>query len=164
MPVAGVEPARCRHRWILSPLRLPIPSYRHIIFSMKILENSLWKTEAHLGGPSEILKKRNAKKSRKIKGLRVQRPALTNRILSPARLPIPSFRHFEGSSVCKRYYTHFLTKMQVLFLQIMVLIKILSFVRRDALRARRGKWPYFHFEPEYYQGRPDVWERNSRWP
>ena len=27
MPVAGLEPARCRHRWILSPLRLPIPSH-----------------------------------------------------------------------------------------------------------------------------------------
>ena len=30
VPVAGVEPARCRQRWILSPLRLPIPSYRQI--------------------------------------------------------------------------------------------------------------------------------------
>ena len=30
VPVAGLEPARCRHRWILSPLRLPIPSHRHI--------------------------------------------------------------------------------------------------------------------------------------
>ena len=29
VPVAGLEPARCRHRWILSPLRLPIPSHRH---------------------------------------------------------------------------------------------------------------------------------------
>ena len=28
VPVAGLEPARCRHRWILSPLRLPIPSHR----------------------------------------------------------------------------------------------------------------------------------------
>ena len=30
VPVAGLEPARCRHRWILSPLRLPIPSHRHM--------------------------------------------------------------------------------------------------------------------------------------
>ncbi len=28
VPVAGVEPARCRHRGILSPVRLPIPSHR----------------------------------------------------------------------------------------------------------------------------------------
>ena len=32
VPVAGLEPARCRHRWILSPLRLPIPSHRHVPF------------------------------------------------------------------------------------------------------------------------------------
>ena len=30
VPVAGLEPARHRWRWILSPLRLPIPSHRHI--------------------------------------------------------------------------------------------------------------------------------------
>ncbi len=29
VPLAGVEPARYRYRWILSPLRLPIPSQRH---------------------------------------------------------------------------------------------------------------------------------------
>ena len=29
VPVAGLEPARCYQRWILSPLRLPIPSHRH---------------------------------------------------------------------------------------------------------------------------------------
>ena len=28
VPEAGVEPARCRHHWILSPARLPIPSHR----------------------------------------------------------------------------------------------------------------------------------------
>ncbi len=28
VPVAGLEPARHRWRWILSPLRLPIPSHR----------------------------------------------------------------------------------------------------------------------------------------
>ncbi len=30
VPVAGLEPARYRYRWILSPLRLPIPSHRRI--------------------------------------------------------------------------------------------------------------------------------------
>ena len=29
VPVAGVEPARYRYHWILSPARLPIPSHRH---------------------------------------------------------------------------------------------------------------------------------------
>ena len=27
VPVTGLEPVRCRQRWILSPLRLPIPSH-----------------------------------------------------------------------------------------------------------------------------------------
>ena len=29
VPVVGVEPTRYRYHWILSPARLPIPSYRH---------------------------------------------------------------------------------------------------------------------------------------
>ena len=36
VPVAGLEPARCRHRWILSPLRLPIPSHRQVSMKSKI--------------------------------------------------------------------------------------------------------------------------------
>ena len=38
MPVAGLEPARCRHRWILSPLRLPIPSHRQIYGAKVIIQ------------------------------------------------------------------------------------------------------------------------------
>ena len=30
VPVTGLEPVRCRQRWILSPLRLPIPSHRQM--------------------------------------------------------------------------------------------------------------------------------------
>ena len=30
VPVAGVEPARYRYHWILSPARLPIPSHRPV--------------------------------------------------------------------------------------------------------------------------------------
>ena len=30
VPVAGVEPARCHHHWILSPPRLPIPTHRRL--------------------------------------------------------------------------------------------------------------------------------------
>ena len=36
VPVAGLEPARCRQRWILSPLRLPIPSHRQINLTMTL--------------------------------------------------------------------------------------------------------------------------------
>ena len=32
VPVTGLEPVRCRQRWILSPLRLPIPSHRQVCF------------------------------------------------------------------------------------------------------------------------------------
>lgn len=32
VPLAGVEPARYRYRRILSPLRLPIPSQRHLCY------------------------------------------------------------------------------------------------------------------------------------
>ena len=42
VPVAGLEPARCRHRWILSPLRLPIPSHRHV--TVKIIQQKRWKS------------------------------------------------------------------------------------------------------------------------
>ena len=37
VPEAGVEPARYRYHWILSPARLPIPSFRrtHIIIAYK---------------------------------------------------------------------------------------------------------------------------------
>ena len=39
VPVAGVEPARYRYHWILSPARLPIPSHRqvHCILATKVL-------------------------------------------------------------------------------------------------------------------------------
>ena len=36
VPVAGLEPARHRWRWILSPLRLPIPSHRQFKYSPSI--------------------------------------------------------------------------------------------------------------------------------
>ena len=43
VPVAGVEPARYRYHWILSPARLPIPSHRqvHCILATKVLYTKL---------------------------------------------------------------------------------------------------------------------------
>ena len=32
VPEAGVEPARYRYHWILSPARLPIPSFRRFAY------------------------------------------------------------------------------------------------------------------------------------
>ncbi len=34
VPVVGVEPTRYRYHWILSPARLPIPSYRHMTLTI----------------------------------------------------------------------------------------------------------------------------------
>lgn len=45
VPKAGLEPARYRYRWILSPLRLPIPSLRHIF---QTLQNELYNRLSHI--------------------------------------------------------------------------------------------------------------------
>ena len=42
--VAGLEPARCHQRGILSPLRLPIPSHRHLMLLYN--STSLFQTQA----------------------------------------------------------------------------------------------------------------------
>ena len=45
VPVAGLEPARHRWRWILSPLRLPIPSHRHrryLVYSIRRKNSSAY--------------------------------------------------------------------------------------------------------------------------
>ena len=47
VPVAGLEPARYRYRWILSPLRLPIPSHRqnkltYALYNKGIAKSSLF--------------------------------------------------------------------------------------------------------------------------
>ena len=34
VPPAGIEPARYRYRGILSPLRLPVPPWRHITYGI----------------------------------------------------------------------------------------------------------------------------------
>ena len=41
VPVVGLEPTRCRHRRILNPLRLPIPSHRQICRNP--LRRELWR-------------------------------------------------------------------------------------------------------------------------
>lgn len=41
VPAAGLEPARCHHRWILSPLRLPIPSRRQVMHILQNLEKKV---------------------------------------------------------------------------------------------------------------------------
>ena len=42
VPRAGLEPARCYHRGILSPLRLPVPPPRlKVIFSISSILNKI---------------------------------------------------------------------------------------------------------------------------
>ena len=40
VPVTGLEPVRCCHRGILSPLRLPIPPHRHMCLLYNILRQT----------------------------------------------------------------------------------------------------------------------------
>ena len=82
VPLTGLEPVRYRYRRILSPLCLPIPTQRHIIFPNRPPQNVPWKTEVHSGGPSRKTKKTRVKKPRKIKGLRQRRHNEPRRILS----------------------------------------------------------------------------------
>ncbi len=42
VPVAGLEPARYRYRWILSPLRLPIPSHRRVMLFYNTIYQFVW--------------------------------------------------------------------------------------------------------------------------
>ena len=88
VPVAGVEPARHRWRRILSPLRLPIPSYRQIgrVFG------KMWEIGGHFGGQEAKIRSSDFKKPRKNQGFSAARCQLAHRILSPLRLPIPSYR------------------------------------------------------------------------
>ncbi len=38
VPVTGLEPVRCCHRGILSPLRLPIPPHRRVLTTSSIIQ------------------------------------------------------------------------------------------------------------------------------
>ena len=55
VPVAGLEPARCRHRWILSPLRLPIPSHRHLVYRYDIIRQNAEKSKHFSDKKSGVL-------------------------------------------------------------------------------------------------------------
>ena len=57
VPVAGLEPARCRQRWILSPLRLPIPSHRQINLTLLLYIIKLTKSSVFYVKIKEISKK-----------------------------------------------------------------------------------------------------------
>ncbi len=92
VPVAGVEPARCCHRWILNPVRLPIPSHRQVYFHEIASKTKPWKSEVDLEVDFEKTVFFNFQEPSKIKGFQPLEREAAQRILSPARLPIPSFR------------------------------------------------------------------------
>ena len=99
VPVAGVEPARHRWRRILSPLRLPIPSYRQIRRNF----GKMWEIGGHFGGQEAKFRRSDFKKPRKNQGFSALRCQLARRILSPLRLPIPSYRRVQGDyNICLR--------------------------------------------------------------
>ena len=52
VPVTGLEPVRCRQRWILSPLRLPIPTHRQVLNYYSALSGLFQEENLHLPGKS----------------------------------------------------------------------------------------------------------------
>ena len=92
VPVAGVEPARCCHRWILNPVRLPIPSHRQVYFHEIASKTKPWKSEVDLEVDFEKTVFFNFQEPSKIKGFQPLEREAAQRILSPSRLPIPSHR------------------------------------------------------------------------
>jgi hypothetical protein len=48
VPGAGIEPARCCHRWILSPVRLPVPPSRHSSGEPQIIAETRSKSNRNL--------------------------------------------------------------------------------------------------------------------
>ena len=50
VPVTGFEPVRCRHRGILSPLRLPIPPHRLIQWQDRVYHKKGRKSMTRRGG------------------------------------------------------------------------------------------------------------------
>ena len=52
VPVTGLEPVRCRQRWILSPLRLPIPTHRQVLNYYSALSGLFQEENLHLSGKS----------------------------------------------------------------------------------------------------------------
>ena len=88
VPVVGLEPTRCRHQRILSPSRLPIPSHRQE-FSSKITTLEIG---GHFGGQTSKIKDVQFSKAQIFRAVPGSEGEMTKGILSPARLPIPSFR------------------------------------------------------------------------
>ncbi len=104
MPVAGVEPARCRHRRILSPVRLPIPSHRQE-FSSKTTtpENG-----GHFGGQTSKIKDVQFSKAQIFRAVPGSEGEMTKGILSPPRLPIPTHRQeFSSKNTTPEIGGHF---------------------------------------------------------
>ena len=89
MPEAGLEPARCFHRGILSPLRLPIPPLGQVDF-IRFMAFFLLKTAVFIfGGEISTL----GTFFRKIPCVCIKViKTYMRRILSPLRLPIPPQR------------------------------------------------------------------------
>ena len=88
VPVVGLEPTRCRQQRILSPPRLPIPTHRQE-FSSKITTPEIG---GHFGGQTSKIKDIQFSKAQINRAVPASEREMTHWILSPARLPIPSFR------------------------------------------------------------------------
>ena len=102
VPVVGLEPTRCRQQRILSPPRLPIPTHRQE-FSSKITTPEIG---GHFGGQTSKIKDIQFSKAQINRAVPASEREMTHWILSPSRLPIPSFRRKLYSIIIQRAMQH----------------------------------------------------------
>ena len=102
VPVVGLEPTRCRQQRMLSPPRLPIPTHRQE-FSSKITTPEIG---GHFGGQTSKIKDIQFSKAQINRAVPASEREMTHWILSPSRLPIPSFRRKLYSIIIQRAMQH----------------------------------------------------------
>ena len=149
VPVVGLEPTRCRHQRILSPSRLPIPSHRHE-FSSKITTLEIG---GHFGGQTSKIKNVRFSKAQIFRAVPGSEGEMTKGILSPPRLPIPSFRQIcylkiGFSEIGGRFGGRFWKNAAIQFLKSPKLLVFLDFTRRSAqLILSPSRLPIPSFRP-----------------
>lgn len=95
MPEAGLEPARCLHRGILNPLRLPIPPFGQVFTKRKFSNETVAPKQGIYGiwlpKKDEVFFRKEERKRSEVAVCAVFARTAESGVLRDERLPIPPF-------------------------------------------------------------------------